>query len=218
MRVTRNTMKTYALAVAVAAALTTTACEPGEADGKADGRTTSPSASAPERPGGSDTGGTATGGSATEDGTYEYADRQTPPKGSICDNGGQGPYGVIKSVDFGGEAPNTTMGLVLGQYECGAEGPVFKPTSATGAATNVLLDDSHLEVVVGGTLASELGTRTPDADTFVEQLAEMQDSGELDGPKAPEFYFRIDGESDDVNAMPDDESHVIYLYQIIDGD
>jgi hypothetical protein len=31
-------------------------------------------------------------------------------------------------------------------------------------------------------------------------------------------YFRIDGEPDDVNTMPDDESYIIYLYQIIDGD
>jgi hypothetical protein len=243
MRATRKTMKLYALGVAVAAALTATACEPSEGGGKADGKT-SPSASAPSKPdadsGGANTGGSGgegttdpaktgtpdpektgssnTGGSGGEDGKYEYADRQTPPKGSICDNGGQGPYGKIESVNFGGEAPNTTIGLVLGMYECGSEGPVFKPTSATGAAMDVLLDDSHLKVVVGGTLASDLGTKTPDANTFVKQLAEMQDNGELGGPKSPEFYFRIDGESDDVNTMPDDESHIIYLYQIIDGD
>lgn len=216
MRATRKTMKLYALGVAVAAALTTTACEPSEGDGKADGKT-SPSASAPSKPD-ADSGGANTGGSGGEDGKYEYADRQAPPQGSVCDNGGQGPYGVIESVNFGGEAPNTTIGLVLGQYECGNEGPVFKPNSATGAAMDVLLDDSHLKVVVGGTLASDLGTKTPDANTFVKQLAEMQDNGELGGPKSPEFYFRIDGESDDVNTMPDDESHIIYLYQIIDGD
>ncbi|MGW6060914.1 hypothetical protein [Streptomyces sp. NPDC055189] len=238
MRVTRKKMKLYALAVAVAAALTTTACELGEGDGKPDGEA-NPSASAPSRPGtdpggsdgasttGPDATGTPdpekptssnTGSSGGEDGTYEYADRQAPPRGSVCDNGGQGPYGVIESVDFGGEAPDTTMGLVLGQYECGDEGPVFKPTSATGAAMDVLLDDSHLKVVVGGTFASDLGTKTPDANTFVKQLAKMQDNGDLGGRKSPEFYFRIDGQSDDVNAMPDDESHIIYLYQIIDGD
>lgn len=216
MRATRKTMKLYALAVAVAAALTTTACEPSEGEGKADGKT-SPSTSAPSKPD-ADSGGANTGGSGGEDDTYEYADRQTPPQGSVCNNGGQGPYGVIESVNFGGEAPNTTIGLVLGQYECGNEGPVFKPTSATGAAMDVLLDDSHLKVVVGGTLASDLGTKTPDANTFVKQLAQMQDNGELGGPKSPEFYFRIDGKSDDVNTMPDNESHVIYLYQIIDGD
>jgi hypothetical protein len=243
MRATRKTMKLYALGVAVAAALTTTACEPSVSEGKADGKT-SPSTSAPSKPdadsGGANTGGSGgegttdpdttgtpdpektgssnTGGSGGEDGKYEYADRQNPPQGSVCDNGGQGPYGVIESVNFGGEAPNTTIGLVLGQYECGDEGPVFKPTSATGAAMDVLLDDSHLRVVVGGTLASDLGTKTPDADTFVKQLAEMQDDGELGGPKSPEFYFRIDGASDGANTMPDDESHIIYLYQIIDGD
>jgi hypothetical protein len=243
MRATRKTMKLYALGVAVAAALTTTACEPSESGGKADGKT-SPPTSAPSKPdadsGGANTGGSGgegttdpdttgtpdpektggsnTGGSGGEDGKYEYADRQNPPQGSVCDNGGQGPYGVIESVNFGGEAPNTTIGLVLGQYECGDEGPVFKPTSATGAAMDVLLDDSHLRVVVGGTLASDLGTKTPDADTFVKQLAEMQDDGELGGPKSPEFYFRIDGASDGANTMPDDESHIIYLYQIIDGD
>ncbi|MCL8015904.1 hypothetical protein [Streptomyces sp. AS02] len=248
MRAIRKTMKLCALAVAVAAALTTTACEPGESDAKADGKT-SPSASAPSKPdadsGGANTSGANTGGSGSGrttdpdttgtpdpektgssktggsggvDGKYEYADRQTPPQGSVCDNGGQGPYGVIESVTFGGEAPNTTVGLVLGNYDCGKEGPVFKPTSATGAAMDVLLDDSHLKVVVGGTLASDLGTKTPDANTFVKQLAQMQDNGELGGPKSPEFYFRIDGESDDVNTMPDDESHIIYLYQIIDGD
>lgn len=216
MLATCKKMKLYALGVAVAAALTATACEPSAGDGKADGKT-SPSESAPSKPG-ADSGRANTGGSGREDGTYGYADRQTPPKGSVCDNGGQGPYGLIESVNFGGEAPNTTVGLVLGQYECGGEGPVFKPAGATGAAMDVLLDDSHLKVVVGGTLASDLGTRTPDANTFVKQLAQMQDNGELGGPKSPEFYFRIDGESDDVNTMPDDQSHVIYLYQIIDGD
>ncbi|WP_217212965.1 hypothetical protein [Streptomyces sp. AC550_RSS872] len=216
MSATRKKMKLYALAVAVAAALTTTACEPGEGDGKADGET-SPSASAPSKPD-ADSGGANTGGSGGKDDTYEYADRQTPPQSSVCDDGGQGPYGMIESVNFGGEAPNTTIGLVLGRYECGDEGPVFKPTSATGAATDVLLDDSHLKVVVGGTLASDLGTKTPDANTFVKQLAKMRDNGELGSPKSPEFYFRIDSESNDVNTMPDDESHIIYLYQIIDGD
>ncbi|MGW6268914.1 hypothetical protein [Streptomyces sp. NPDC055060] len=216
MCASRTTMKLYVLAVAVAAALTTTACAPSQAESKADGKT-GPSASAPSKPA-ADSGGTDTGGSGDEDGTYEYADRQARPQGSICDNGGQGPYGLIESVTFGGEAPNTTVGLVLGRYECGNEGPAFKPTSATGAATDVLLDDSHLKVVVGGMLASDLGTRTPDADTFVEQLAKMQDDGELGTPKSPAFYFRIDGASDHVNAMPDDASHIIYLYQIIDGD
>ncbi|MER7577308.1 hypothetical protein [Streptomyces sp. NPDC126514] len=230
MRSTRRTMKLYALGLAVAAALTTTACEQDGDEGKADAKT-SPSADAPSAPepdsggeGTSDPEETSTpdsektGGPGGEDGTYRYADRQTPPTGSVCDNGGQGPYGVIESVTFGGEAPNATIGLVLGQYECGNEGPVFQPTSATGAATDVVLDEGHLKVVVGGTLASDVGTKTPDANTFVNQLAKMQDNGELGGPKSPEFYFRIDAESDDVNAMPDDESHIIYLYQIIDGD
>jgi hypothetical protein len=117
MRDTRKTMKLYALAVAVAAALTTTACEPSEGDRKSGGKT-SPSASAPSKPDAGSSGAN-TGGSGGEDGTYEYADRQTPPQGSVCDNGGQGPYGVIESVNFGGEAPNTTIGLALGQYECG---------------------------------------------------------------------------------------------------
>ncbi|MFJ8636382.1 hypothetical protein [Streptomyces sp. NPDC093568] len=52
---------------------------------------------------------------------------------------------------------------------------------------DVLLDDSHLKVVVGDTLASDLDTKTPDADTFVKQLAKMQDKGELGGLKSPEF-------------------------------
>ncbi|MFF2507769.1 hypothetical protein ACFVTY_31045 [Streptomyces sp. NPDC058067] len=118
---------------------------------------------------------------------------------------------------MGGESPDAVIGLVLGWYRCGDTGPDFVPGSATGAATNVLVDSAHLKVVVGGQLASRLGTRTPSADKFLDQLARMQDKDELKGRKAPQFYFRIDAVSDDVNAMPDDGSRVIYLYQITDG-
>ncbi len=226
MRATRTTMKLYALGLAAAAALTTTACEQEGSDKTRD--TTSPSASAARTPdagsGGEDSDKAGSpdaeqaGGSGGEDGAYRFADRQTPPTGSVCDNGGQGPYGAIQTVNFGGEAPNTVVGMVLGHYDCAGGAPVFKPTSATGAAMDVLLDDSHLKVVVGGTLATDLGTNTPDVNTFVKHLAEMEGNGELGGPRSPQFYFRIDGTSDDVNTMPDNESHIIYLHQVNDGD
>ncbi|MDL2076357.1 hypothetical protein QNN03_07885 [Streptomyces sp. GXMU-J15] len=223
MRATRKTMKLFALGLAAAAALTTTACEQEGNDKTQD--STSPSAGSARTPdadssgeGTQDSGATGTGDSGSQDSTYRFADRQTPPKGSVCDNGGQGPYGAIESVTFGGEAPNTVIGMVLGYFECVDEGAVFKPSSARGSATDVLLDDSHLKIVVSGKLASDLGTKTPDANTFVKQLAEMQDNGELGGLKSPKFYFRIDAPSDDVNAMPDNESHIIFLYQVTDGD
>ncbi|MEV3857100.1 hypothetical protein AB0J38_22560 [Streptomyces sp. NPDC050095] len=232
-------MKQYALGVAVVAALSvTTACGPSEDDGKAGSSASpsasasaptsaSPSASAPDKTGtpapiksGEANSGGGNGGSSGGDdkGDWDYADRQTPPTGSVCDHGGQGPYGSIESVNMGGESPFPVFGVVLGMYECGAEGPKFVPSSATGAATNVLVDDIHLKVVVGGKLASDLGTKTPKANAFIDQLVKMEDSGELKGPKAPQFYFRIDAQSDDVNSMPEDDSHIIYLYQIIDGD
>ncbi|MFC4891181.1 hypothetical protein [Streptomyces beijiangensis] len=222
----RGSMKLFALGAVVATALTATACEPKGAD-KSDDKS-SPPASAPSKPGktpGSGSTGKATptptkpsdGGSG---GGGKYADRQVPPTGSICDHGGQGPYGAIESVNFGGDSPNTVVGLVLGSYECAQPGeasPVFTPSSATGAATDILLDDAHLKVVVGGRLASQLGTKTPSANKFVKKLAEMQDDGKLEGTKAPQFYFRSDVPSDDVNSMPDDTSHIVYLYQIVDG-
>ncbi|WKX69303.1 hypothetical protein [Streptomyces sp. XD-27] len=224
--------------MAVAAALTTTACESSEGDGKADGKadgTTSASASAsqstdapskpdpdksgtaaPTKTGGANSGGGNGGsGGSNEKGGRDYADRQTPP-GSVCDNDGQGPYGKIESVNMGGESPYPVMGLVLGMYECGDAGPNFVPTSATGAATNVLVDDARLKVVVGGELASKLGTKTPDADKFLDQLALMEDNGELKGPKAPEFYFQSDAANPD--APDGDDTEIIYLHQIIDGD
>ncbi|WP_431040515.1 hypothetical protein ACQUSR_00495 [Streptomyces sp. P1-3] len=234
MRAMRKSMKLYALGVAVAAALTTTACESSEGDGKADG-TTSPSASAsqstdapskpapdktgkatPSKTGGSNSGGGNGGsGGSNEKGDRDHADRQTPP-GSVCDNDGQGPYGKIESVNMGGESPYPVMGLVLGMYECGDMGPNFVPTSATGAAMNVLVDSNHLKVVVGGELASKLGTKTPDANKFLDQLVLMEDNGDLKGPKAPEFYFQSDAENPD--APDGDDTKIIYLHQIIDGD
>lgn len=236
MRAMRRSMKLYVVgAVVTAAALTTTACGPTE--DKADSKT-SPSASAPSTSAGAPSPSTSTpstsasapstsGGatvspsaSAGGSGGWAYANRQTPPKGSICDHGGQGPYGKIQSVNFGGESPNTVVSIVLGSYECAQPGeasPVFTPNSATGAATDVLLDDSHLKVVVGGKIASQLGTKTPTANTFVKHLADMQDRGELNGRKAPEFYFRLDSPSGDVNVTPDDKTKIIYLYQIVDG-
>ncbi|WP_199791123.1 MULTISPECIES: hypothetical protein [unclassified Streptomyces] len=230
----RKSMKLYALGAAVAAALTVTACGSGDGDGKA-GESASPSASVSSSPSAqaSPSSGTSSKPAPAKTGTtvpaasadgkgggddWDYADRQVPPSGSVCDHGGQGPYGSVESVNWGGESPYPVMGLVLGHYECGDTGPNFVPSSATGAASNVFVDSHHLKVVVGGKLASDLGTRTPKPDKFLDQLALMQDKGQLGGPKAPQFYFRIDASSDDVNAMPDDDSHLIYLYQIVDGD
>ncbi|NEB75348.1 hypothetical protein G3I40_08915 [Streptomyces sp. SID14478] len=219
MRAMHNSRKLRVLGVgvAVAAALTTAACDAGASDGKDDG-TTSPSATrssaAPRTP-----SKPAAATSDTSDGKGDggHADRQTPPTGSVCDHDGQGPYGAIESVNMGGESPYPVVGLVLGRYECADAGPTFVPTSATGAASNVFVDTDHLKVVVGGTLASDLGTRTPSPDAFLDALVKKEDRGELRGRSAPRFYFRIDAASDDVNAMPDDDSHIIYLYQLTDG-
>jgi hypothetical protein len=231
MRAMRRSMKVYALGAVVAAALTTTACQ-SSGDKKADDKT-SPPVSAPTKtggaadassasPGGSDGKATTTPADANKPtpakGRYAYANRQTPPTGSVCDHGGQGPYGSIESVNFGGESPNTVVGITLGSYECAQPGeasPVLTPNSATGAASDVLLDDAHLKVVVGGELASKLGTKTPTAAKFVARLAKMQDEGKLKGKNAPEFYFRLDSPSSDVNTTPDDSTHIIYLYQLI---
>ncbi|MGW3495635.1 hypothetical protein [Streptomyces sp. NPDC001020] len=224
--------KLYVLGMAAAAALVTTACDPSGSDGKADDTarpapsapasplpsapTSAPTKPAPDKPaspsparsGGIDDG---------KNGSWGLADRQTPPTGSVCDHDGQGPYGAIESVNMGGESP-TGLGMVLGHYQCdGGTGPDFVPDSATGAATDVLIDVAHLKVVVGAQLASELGTKTPDTNKFLDQLAKMGAKNELKGPKAPQFYLRIDAASDDVNEMPDDSSHIIYLYQIVDG-
>jgi hypothetical protein len=226
MRAMRGSMKLFVLGAVVATAMTATACEAtgGESSDSKPSRT----ATAPSKPGtatASGSTGRATptpvkSGAEGSGGGGKYADRQLPPAGSICDHNGQGPYGEIESVNFGGESPNTVVGLVLGSYECAQPGeasPVFTPTSATGAATDVMLDDAHLKVVVGGGLASQLGTKTPSAGQFVKKLAEMQDEGKLRGRAAPQFYFRSDVPSADVNAMPDNDSHLVYLYQIIDG-
>ncbi|WP_223206001.1 hypothetical protein [Streptomyces xanthii] len=228
----RTSRKLYVLGVAAAAALALSACGPGDSEGSADGPTSaspttaqstppstpdSPSAPAsspvPSSPDPTISGGPGDAGN----GGWDLADRQTPPAGSVCDHDGQGPYGAIESVSAGGESP-TMLGLVLGSYRCDADGPTFTPSSATGAATDVLTDDTHLKVVVGGQLAQDLGTKTPDANTFVKHLMDLQDKNALGGPKAPQFYFRTDVPSDDINAMPDDNSHLIYLFQITDGD
>ncbi|MFE0138417.1 hypothetical protein ACFWY6_43805 [Streptomyces sp. NPDC059037] len=240
---TRKNWKLGLLGATAALALATTACEPSDDDNSGGDPKPSPTASesaekpsgdgssggkqtsspAPEKTGDDIEGsGGANSGGGTGDsdkgGNWDYADRQKPLSGSVCDNDGQGPYGKVESVNMGGESPDATLGIALGYYECGDMGPDFRTSSATGAAQNVLIDSAHLKVVVGGMIAEELGTKTPSVNAFLDQLVLMQDKGQLKGPKAPEFYFRIDAESDDVNAMPDDESHIIYLYQIIDGD
>ncbi|MCN9241632.1 hypothetical protein NGF19_12650 [Streptomyces sp. RY43-2] len=236
----RTSMKLSVLGMTAAAALVTTACDPSGSDGKADDAASpapsastsastsdslSPSvpASTPSKPALDKTASPSPtrAGSSGDDKNdkndkWDLADRQTPPTGSVCDHDGQGPYGAIKSVTMGGESP-TGLGLVLGFYQCDGGSPRFTPSSATGAATDVLVDPAHLKVVVGGQLASELGTKTPDTSKFFDKLAQMEDKNELKGPKAPQFYFRIDSASDDVNEMPDDSSHIIYLYQIVDG-
>ncbi|MGH4030392.1 hypothetical protein ACQB60_15790 [Actinomycetota bacterium Odt1-20B] len=169
-----------------------------------------------EGSGGANSGGG--DGGSDEGGDWDYAYRQKPPSGSVCDHDGQGPYAKIESVDMGGESPDATLGINLGSYECGDMGPDFRSNSATGAGQHVLIDSAHLKVVVGGGIAEDLGTKTPSVNAFLDKLVQMQDKGELKNFKGPEFYFRIDAESDDVNAMPEDDSHIIYLYQIIDGD
>lgn len=244
---TRKNWKLCLLGATAVLTLATTACEPSGDDKSSGGSKPSPTVSeSTEKPSGDgNSGGSGgkrtsnpdpektgddiegsggansaggTGGSDKGDDNWDYADRQKPPSASVCDNDGQGPYGKVQSVDMGGESPDATLGIALGYYECGDMGPNFRTSSATGAAQNVLIDSAHLKLVVGGTIAEDLGTKTPSVNAFLDQLVLMQDEGQLKGPKAPEFYFRIDAESDDVNAMPDDESHIIYLYQIIDGD
>ncbi|MER5946758.1 hypothetical protein ABT127_11900 [Streptomyces sp. NPDC001904] len=227
-RTLRTGLRACALGAAVAAALTLTACDQSSADDKTAG-TASPATSTPPSPSAASASPSKTASTATADpaastttpgaarsGGWKFAHRQTPPTGSVCDHGGQGPYGKIESVSMGGESP-TLVSLVLGHYECGGAKPRFVPSSATGAATDVLVDTNHLKTVVGGRIASRMGTRTPAAGPFLDELARMQDKGELDGAKAPEFWFRIDAPSDDVNAMPDNDSHLIYLYQLVDA-
>ncbi|MEV8020047.1 hypothetical protein AB0O76_27580 [Streptomyces sp. NPDC086554] len=228
---TRKNWKLCLLGATAALTLATTACEPSGDDNSGGASKPSPTASesteklSGDGSSGSSGGSGGSGGKRTSnpdpektgDDNWDYADRQKPPSGSVCDNDGQGPYGKVQSVDMGGESPDATLGIALGYYECGDMDPNFRTSSATGAAQNVLIDSAHLKVVVGGTIAEDLGTKTPSVNAFLDQLVVMQDKGQLKGPKAPEFYFRIDAESDDVNAMPDDESHIIYLYQIIDG-
>lgn len=217
-------MRLYALGLAVAAALATTACEPGGGDDNAGGAA-SPSASASgpsdtaSKPAAEPTGKatpkeTATGGGST--GGWKFADRQTPPQGSVCEHGGQGPYGSAASVSWGGESP-TVMGLVFGMYECDGSGFTFRPTSARGSATQVRIDTEHLKVVLGGALAKDIGTKTPSVDLFLDRMAAMQDNGQLNGPEAPQFYFRTDVPDGDPNSLPDDEHQLIYLYQIVDN-
>ncbi|MYT75380.1 MULTISPECIES: hypothetical protein [unclassified Streptomyces] len=227
-RTPRPGLRACALGAAVAAALTLTACDQSSADPKtahtespATNAPASPSAASPSpsksasTPAAEPTASTTTPRAASPAG-WKYAHRQTPPTGSVCDHDGQGPYAKIESVSFGGESP-TLVGLVLGHYDCDGAKPRFVPSSATGAATDVLVDTNHLKTVVGGRIASRMGTRTPAASPFLDELARMQDKGELKGAKAPEFWFRIDAPSDDVNAMPDDNSRLIYLYQLVDA-
>ena len=236
----RKNTKLYVLGVAVAATLaTTTACDPGGGDNKGGStaspaaRDSSPTTGTPSTPtpdktdspsptapattsGGVNTGGGSggSGGSKKKSG-WDYADRQTPPRNSVCAHGGQGPYGKIESVTMGGESP-TGVGLVLGMYECSGKRPTFVPTSATGAAMDTFVDTEHLKVVVGGKLASELGTKTPNVNAFLNKLAQMEDKGELKYSKAPEFYFQSDAPGAD-DALDGSSTHLIYLYQIVDG-
>ncbi|MER7171370.1 hypothetical protein [Streptomyces mesophilus] len=225
MRAGRKSRKSFALgAVALAALLTTTACQPSEDDGAAGGSkptataspTGKPSKPAGDKPGtpapdaskdagsGGKDGGDGKGGAGGEN-----------PADSVCSGDGQGPYGAVESVTFGGEAPNTTLGLVLGHYQCegGETEPTFVPDSATGAAMDVMLDDNRLKVVVDGDLADKLGTTTPDANTFVKELAELQDKGELGGAKSPQFYFQSDAPNPD--APDGADTKIIYLHQIV---
>ncbi len=220
MHSARKSWKTYAVgAAALAALLSTTACE-GDDAAKGGGSTT-PTASAtesekpskpaedktdkpaPDESKDSGSGGGDGKGDATED-----------PSNSICSGDGQGPYGSVESVTFGGEMPNTVMGLVLGHYQCegGETEPTFVPDSATGAATDVVLDEAKLKVVVSGDLAKRLGTKTPDVNSFVEELAEMQDEGKLEGRKAPQFYFQSDAANPD--APEGGDTKIVYLHQI----
>ncbi|WP_353940871.1 hypothetical protein ABII15_04025 [Streptomyces sp. HUAS MG91] len=227
-RALRNGLRACALGAAVTAALTLTACDQSNADAKPT-RAASPSGSGPSSPSADSASpstsaaapsaepatSTSTPGRARPDG-WKFAHRQKPPTGSVCDHDGQGPYAKIESVSMGGESP-TLVGLVLGHYDCEGASPRFVPSSATGAATDVLVDTNHLKTVVGGRIATRMGTRTPAVGPFLDELARMQDKGELKGAKAPEFWFRIDAPSDDVNAMPDDTSRLVYLYQLVDA-
>ncbi|MFJ7625156.1 hypothetical protein ACIQZN_01545 [Streptomyces sp. NPDC097595] len=206
----RGNRKLYALGLAVAAALATTACEPSEGDGDAGGAA-SPSASAPASAPASPS---AAASRPNYGSGWQYEDRQTPPEGSVCDHGGQGPYGSVESVSWGGESP-TMIGLVFGMYECDGSDFTFRPTSATGAATQVRIDTRNLKVVLDGALAKDIGTKTPSADLFLDSMAAMQENGQLKGRQAPQFYFRTDVPDSDPNSMPDEEHELIYLYQIV---
>ncbi|SDJ79183.1 hypothetical protein [Streptomyces indicus] len=230
MRVIRKSSRVTVLgALALAALLTTTACQPGEEDGKADG--SKPSATATEKPEQSEKPEQPEQGDKTDKPSKPAGDKTgtAAPEGSggsgdgkggvnpadnVCAENGQGPYGKIETLTFGGEAPNTVVGLVLGHYECqgGETEPQFKPDSATGAAMNVLLDDAKLKVVVEGDLAKRMGSSTPDANTFVKEMAELESEGKLVGQKAPQFYFQSDAPNPD--APDGEDTKIVYLHQI----
>ncbi|NGO79303.1 hypothetical protein G6045_27150 [Streptomyces sp. YC504] len=223
MRAGRTSRKSFALgALALAALLTTTACQPGEDDGAAGGSkptataspTEKPSKPAADKPGTPAPDASKDAGSGGKDGGDGKGGGENPAD-SVCSGDGQGPYGAVESVTFGGEAPNTTLGLVLGHYQCegGETEPTFVPDSATGAAMDVMLDDNRLKVVVDGDLADKLGTTTPDANTFVKELAELQDKGELGGAKSPQFYFQSDAPNPD--APDGEDTKIVYLHQIV---
>ncbi|MFE0105716.1 hypothetical protein [Streptomyces sp. NPDC059009] len=243
---TRKNWKLGLLAATAALTLATTACEPSGGDDSDSGSKPSPTVSeSAKKPSGNSGGSTGnsggstgdTGGSTGDTGgkdesansggsdggsggsgddNWDLADRQKLPSYNLCDAPKQDQYGVVESIDMSGEGVNPDLGVVLGYYECGGEGPVFTPSSATGAATNLLVEPNHFKVVVGGTLAEELGSKTPDAQKFFAKLEEMEKSGELRGDKAPEFYIAHDG--DPADSVPGGESQVIYLHQIIDGE
>ncbi|MBC9711268.1 hypothetical protein H9Y04_01615 [Streptomyces sp. TRM66268-LWL] len=224
MRVAGKNGKSFVLGAAVLAALlSTTACESGADDAKAGG--SKPSATAtqtdkPSKPAGDESGTPApdaskdAGSGGSDGGKDGGGTGGENPAESVCAGDGQGPYGAVESVNFGGEAPNTTMGLVLGHYKCegGETEPAFVPDSATGAATNVMLDDAKLKVVVAGELAKRLGTKTPDVNSFVQEIAELQDEGKLGGAKSPQFYFQSDAPNPD--APDGEDTKIVYLHQI----
>ncbi|MFE0174658.1 hypothetical protein ACFWZ2_20270 [Streptomyces sp. NPDC059002] len=215
---TRTNWKLCLLGATAALALATTACEPsGGDDNSGDAKPSATASHSTDTPSNSTDTPSKPDAPDKPGGDWDYADRQKPPTVNICDAPKQDQYGKIESVNMGGESPYPVIGTVLGSYDCDDEGPHFSSSSATGAASDLLVDSNHLKVVVGGTLAEELGTRTPDANTFLDKIADMQDKGELDGGKGPEFYIAHDAETADSVPVGDDV-HVIYLYQIIDGE